>query len=915
MDKYSYIANAHGAYIDELYKSYKNDPDSVDETWKSFFEGFDFSLQKYGEDGASMVPDAMSGDQLKKEIAVKELISAYRLRGHLESTTNPVRQRLDRKALLELEHFGLSNDDLDKVFSAGEELGMGPTTLDAIVKRLRAIYCGNVGFEFYSIREPEIYNWFKNKVEIEFPSFKLDIEEKKRVLQKLNEAVVFENFLHTKFVGQKRFSLEGGESTIPALDAIVNKGAELGASEFIIGMAHRGRLNVLANIVGKTYDEIFNEFEGAALPDETMGDGDVKYHMGFSSQVKTSAGKEVTLNLMPNPSHLEAVDPVVLGNARAKSDFIYSSDKSKLIPILIHGDAALAAQGIVYETVQMSNLNGYTVGGTIHFVINNQVGFTTDFHDARSSIYSTDISQIIEAPEIHVNGDDPEAVLFAVSLAVEFRQKFNRDIFIDMVCYRRHGHNESDEPKFTQPKLYNIISKHPNPREIYSEKLIAQGELEAKVAKSMEKEFKKLLNERLQEVKQNPLPYKRQVLESQWREMRSSKPEDFEQSPDTSIKLETALKVADALTNVPKGFKPLRQIEKLLKERKQMFFEQKKLNWAAAELLAYGSILLENKIVRMSGQDIERGTFSHRHSILNDAETNERYCNLCNIDKGNQAPFMIYNSLLSEYGVLGFEFGYSMANPNALVIWEAQFGDFANGAQVAIDQFISSAESKWQRMSGLVMLLPHGYEGQGPEHSNARPERFLQLSAEYNMVVVNITTPANFFHLLRRQVSWDFRKPCVVMSPKSLLRHPAVVSPLDDFTKGSFKEVIEDDYAKPYNKVEKVLMCSGKIYFDLLEKQEEEKRKDVAVIRIEQLHPFPENQLEKILAKYKNMKKLIWVQEEPVNMGYWTFLLRTYYKRKDLEIVARKPSASPATGYPKMHKEEQQKIVNAAFNR
>ncbi|UZR93511.1 2-oxoglutarate dehydrogenase E1 component [Chondrinema litorale] len=914
MDKYTYIANAHGAYIDELYKSYKENPDSVDNSWKSFFEGFDFSQAKYGEDGASMVPDALTGSKLKKEIAVRALIHAYRLRGHLESTTNPVRQRVDRKALLDLKDFGLGEEDLKTVFTAGEELGMGSVSLEQIISRLRKIYCGNVGFEFMSIREPEVYEWFKNKVEIEFPKFKLELEEKRRILQKLNEAVVFENFLHTKYVGQKRFSLEGGESTIPALDAIISKGAELGVKEFIVGMAHRGRLNVLTNIVGKTYDEVFNEFEGAALPDETMGDGDVKYHMGFSSQIEAYGGKEVTINLMPNPSHLEAVDPVVLGNARAKLDIIYDKDPSKLIPILIHGDAALAGQGIVYEIVQMSNLKGYSVGGTIHFVINNQVGFTTDFHDARSSIYSTDISQIIEAPEIHVNGDDPEAVLFAVKLAVEFRQKYKRDIFIDMVCYRRHGHNESDEPKFTQPKLYNIISRHPNPREIYKDKLIAQGELEAKVAKAMDKEFRKMLNERLQEVKQHPLPYKKQVLESQWKEMRRSVPEDFEESPDTSIKLETVLKVADALTNVPKEFKPLRQIEKLLKERKQMFFEDKSLNWAAAELLAYGSIVLENKIVRMTGQDVERGTFSHRHSILNDAETNSRYCNLCKIDE-NQAPFMIFNSLLSEYGVLGFEFGYSFANPNALVIWEAQFGDFANGAQVAIDQFISSCETKWQRMSGLVMLLPHGYEGQGPEHSNARPERFLQLSAEYNMVVANITTPANFFHLMRRQVTWEFRKPCVVMSPKSLLRHPSVVSPLEDFTHGKFQEVIDDEYAKPYNKVEKVLMCTGKIYFDLLEKQQKDKRKDVAIIRIEQLHPFPETQVEKVLSKYKNMSKLIWVQEEPVNMGYWTYLLRTYYKRKDLEIVARKPSASPATGYSKMHQEEQQKIVSAAFNR
>ncbi|WP_026210859.1 2-oxoglutarate dehydrogenase E1 component [Flexithrix dorotheae] len=915
MDKYSFIANAHGSYIDEMYKSYKENPDSVDTSWQRFFEGFEFSQANYGQNGEEAAGGVVDQSQAHKEIAVNELIEAYRLRGHLESKTNPVRERLNRKALLEIEHFGLSESDLKTVFQSGKKIGIGPATLEDIIKKLRTIYCGKIGFEFSSIREPEIHEWFRQKVEEEFPKFTLTSDEKKRVLEKLNEAVVFENFLHTKYVGQKRFSLEGGESTIPALDAIINHGSELGIQEVVMGMAHRGRLNILTNIVRKTYEEVFNEFEGAALPDETMGDGDVKYHLGFSSQINTLNGKEVTVNLLPNPSHLEAVNTVVLGNVRAKADKIYNNDPKKILPILIHGDAALAGQGIVYETAQMSNLKGYKVGGTIHFVINNQVGFTTDFTDARSSIYSTDISQIIEAPEIHVNGDDPEAVVFAVKLAVEFRQKYQKDIMVDMVCYRRHGHNESDEPKFTQPKLYNIISKHPNPREVYSKQLTQRGDFDAKIAKTLEKEFKKLLNDRLKDVKQNPLPYREQPFEKRWNEMRKSTPEDFDQSPETSIPLESALKIADALTSYPKDFKPLKQIEKLMKERKNMFFESKMLNWAAAEALAYGSILLENKIVRLTGQDVERGTFSHRHSILNDAETNERHCNLCNIDPGNQAPFMIYNSLLSEYGVLGFEFGYSMANPNALVIWEAQFGDFANGAQITIDQFITSCESKWNRMSGLVLLLPHGYEGQGPEHSNARPERFLQLAAEYNIIVANITTPANFFHLMRRQVTWPFRKPCVVMSPKSLLRNPKAVSPIDDFTSGNFKEIIEDDYAKPYNKVEKVLMCSGKIYYDLLEKQQQDKRKDVAIIRLEQIHPFPEKQVEAALSKYKNMTKLVWVQEEPVNMGYWTFLLRTYYKRKDLELVARKPSASPATGFSKLHNEEQQKIVMAAFNR
>ncbi len=915
MDKFSYIANADSAYIDEMYETFKKNPESVDSTWKFFFEGFDFSLAKYGEDGATLVPDAVSGETLKKEIAVHNLINAYRSRGHLQSKTNPVRERIDRKALLELEDFGLSKDDLDTVFMGGEEIGIGAAPLKDIIRALKKIYEGSIGFEFMSIREPETLEWFKKKVENDSLNFNFTPEEKKRILFKLNEAVVFENFLHTKYIGQKRFSLEGGESTIPALDAIINYGATLGVEELVIGMAHRGRLNVLTNIMGKTYEQIFNEFEGSALPDETMGDGDVKYHLGFSSQVKTTSDKTVTLNLMPNPSHLEAVDSVVIGAVRAKGDTIYGNDTSKIIPILIHGDAAIAGQGVVYETIQMSRLKGYDVGGTIHFIINNQVGFTTDFQDARSSIYSTDVSQLIEAPEIHVNGDDPEAVVFAMKLAVEFRQRYQRDIFVDMVCYRRHGHNESDEPKFTQPKLYNIISKHPNPREIYSKKLAEGREVDAKLAKTMDKEFRDLLNDRLSDVRQNPLPYKPQPFEEQWKALRLSKPGDFDESPDTSISLEIVEKVGKALTKLPKSFKPLRQIDKLIKERKQMFFETKELNWAVAELLAYGSLLAENKRVRMSGQDVERGTFSHRHAILNDAETNEKYSSLNHIDEGNQETFMIYNSHLSEYAVLGFETGYAMANPNALTIWEAQFGDFANGAQVMIDQFITSCESKWHRMNGLVMLLPHGYEGQGPEHSNARPERFLQLAAEDNIVVANITTPANLFHFFRRQLAWEFRKPAVLMSPKSLLRHPKVVSPLEEFTAGKFQEVYEDNYAKPHTKVEKVLLCTGKIYFDLLEKQQADKRKDVAVIRLEQLHPFPEKQLNSLLSKYKSMETLVWVQEEPVNMGYWTYILRTFFERQDLKLVARKPSASPATGHPKIHQREQERIVNAAFNK
>ncbi|GAA4392608.1 2-oxoglutarate dehydrogenase E1 component [Hymenobacter koreensis] len=927
MDAYSYIANAHGDYIDQLYQAYKADPESVDFGWRKFFEGFDFS-QAYPEDGdgtqqvgsgvlstaASTIgsTDISSAASVSsdKETAVRNLIHAYRSRGHLRARTNPVRERKDRHARLDLADFGLSEADLDTSFRNGELLGLGSEAkLRDIVDALQKIYTRTIGFEYMYIRDPRVLDWFREKVEKDSLSFNPGIEYKKRILSKLNEAVVFENFLHTKFLGQKRFSLEGGETTIPALDAIIQKGAELGVEEVIIGMAHRGRLNVLANIMGKTYEQIFSEFEGTAVPDLTMGDGDVKYHMGYSSEVDAAGGKKVNLKLAPNPSHLEAVNPVVEGFVRAKLDHQYGGDFKRTMPILIHGDAAVAGQGIGYEVTQMSQLEGYKTGGTVHFVINNQVGFTTDFEDARSSIYSTDLAKIIDAPVLHVNGDDPEAVVFAVQLATEYRQQFQADVFVDMVCYRRHGHNESDEPKFTQPSLYNIISKHQNPREVYNATLVQRGEVDAKLAEQMDREFRDLLQARLDMVKQKPLPYNYQSLENEWRSLRRATPEDFDQSPATGISQETVERVAKALTTLPEGFRPLKQIENLLKERNKMFYETKVLNWAAGELLAYGSLMTENHIVRLSGQDVQRGTFSHRHAVLHDAVTSAPYNSLDHIE-GTKEKLHIYNSLLSEYAVLGFEFGYAMANPTALVVWEAQFGDFANGAQTMIDQFIVSSESKWQRMNGVVMLLPHGYEGQGPEHSNARPERFLQLAAENNIVVANITTPANFFHLLRRQLTWSFRKPCVVMSPKSLLRHPLCASPLDEFTSGTFREVLGDTYAEA-KKVKRVLLCSGKIYYDLLEEQTKSERKDVAIVRLEQLHPFPKKQLDAELKKYPKAE-LIWVQEEPENMGYWNYMLR--FMRRELgDVVARKPSASPATGYNKVHVKEQKQIVARAF--
>jgi 2-oxoglutarate dehydrogenase E1 component len=906
MDKYSYISNADVGYLDQLYQNYKSDPSSVDQTWQKFFEGYEFSIQRFGENGGAA---GTTDTQSIKETQVRNLIFAYRSFAHLASKTNPVRERRNHNVHFDLKFFGLSDADLDTEFDVASEIGMSRAPLKNIVEKLKTVYLGPIGFEYNYIRNDEVRQWFFNKCETEYFNYSPSLEERKRILAKLNEAVVFENFLHTKFLGQKRFSLEGGENTIPALQAIINKAAELDVKEVVIGMAHRGRLNVLSNILGKTYEQIFTEFEGNINPDATMGDGDVKYHLGYASRIDTPSGKKIYVKLTPNPSHLEAVNPLVVGYTRGQIDDEFGGDLKKAMAILIHGDAAVAGQGIVYEVAQMSGLPGYTTGGTVHFVINNQVGFTTDYDDARTSIYCTDVSKIIDAPVLHVNGDDAEAVTFAANLAVEYRQKFGKDIFIDLLCYRRHGHNESDEPKFTQPKLYNIIAKHPNPREVYVKKLTTSGVDGAAMAEEMDKNFRNQLQDRLNEVKQKPLPYKFQDSEEEWATMRKAVAEDFDQSPKTGVPAAVVEKVGKALTTIPDGFKPIKQIEKLLKDRKDAFFDSKALGWAEAELLAFGSLLSEKFIVRMSGQDVKRGTFSHRHAYFWDVNTNQSYCGLNHIEEG-QGKLHMYNSLLSEFGVMGFEYGYSMATPHALVIWEAQFGDFVNGAQVIIDQFLTSAESKWQRQNGLVLLLPHGYEGQGPEHSSARPERFLQQAAELNMIVVNLTSASNYFHMLRRQVKWEFRKPCVMLSPKSLLRHPGVVSPMKEFTSGSFIEVLDDPNANAKD-VKRVVFCTGKVFFDLQEYQQKKKIKNTAVVRLEQLYPFPKQQVSEIQKKYKNAE-LIWAQEEPYNMGYWAYIQR-FMPDEKWKVVARKSSASPATGYSKVHKSEQEKIISLAF--
>jgi len=909
MKDYSYVFNAHPSVIEAMYKSYQADAASVEDGWRVFFEGFDFSS------GDTSITNADGGfasnNPSEKEFGVMSIIHGFRSRGHLLATTNPLMPRKDRMAHLELKDYQLDDADLDKVFVAGEEIGMKDATLRQILDKLREIYCGNLGVEFAHIENMQKRMWMRDKIENrDFDgSYGLDKIKKNRILDKLNGAVIFEKFLHTKYVGQKRFSLEGGETTIAALDAILNTGAEYGVKESMIGMAHRGRLNILANVLGKTYDQIFNEFEGTAILDQSFGDGDVKYHLGFSSIIKTLSGKEMHLKLAPNPSHLEAVNPVLEGFCRAKADLLYNSDYDQILPILIHGDSAVAGQGVVYETVQMSQLEGYFTGGTIHFVINNQIGFTTNYEDARSSTYCTAAASLVQAPVFHVNGDDPEAVVFASQLAVEYRQKFNNDVFIDMVCYRRHGHNEGDDPKFTQPKMYEIIEAHKNPREIYLEKLIARGDVDAKLGETLESNFWRELQDRLDMVKQQSLKYVYQEPEQAWRKLHKTIDVADIAYPVTGIDRKALDQVITHLMTLPKNFKPLSKIKRLLKA-KQELINQGVLDWGYGELLAYGSLMLEGKNVRMSGQDVKRGTFSHRHAVFFDEETNVGY-NRLNALEGTDAKYMIYNSLLSEFAVLGFEYGYSQAYPDTLTIWEAQFGDFYNGAQTIVDQFISAGESKWQRMSGLVMLLPHGMEGQGPEHSSARLERFLQMCANFNMIITNVTTPANYFHMIRRQLAMPYRKPLVLMSPKSLLRHPLCISKMEDFTGDTkFLAVINDDTIK---NPRRVLFCSGKVYYDLQEYRVNNDVTDVAIVRIEQLYPLPQSDIRAIMKKYAKAA-FIWVQEESENNGAWSYLLK-YFRHDALDCISRKSSASPATGFKKIHDQQQLELIETAFGK
>ncbi len=926
MDKFSFLNAAHSQLIEDLYQQYLRYPDSLEPSWKAFFQGFDFALENYGDESSENTSvsanssekvvqfanqSASSGqipDDIQREFKVLNLIEAYRHRGHLFTNTNPVRQRRHYEPTLAIENFGLTQADLTRKFNSATEIGMpGAATLQDIVKRLENIYCESIGVEYMHINNTDEKLYIRKWLQVNENRAQLNASEKTEILGKLNQAVAFENYLHTKFVGQKRFSLEGGESLIPALDQLITRSSQHGVDEVVLGMAHRGRLNVLTNIFGKSYKQIFSEFEGKEFEEDVFS-GDVKYHLGSSKKIKTANGEEVSINLTPNPSHLETVAALVEGICRAKVDDTYH-DYKKVLPIVIHGDGAIAGQGIVYEVAQMMTLEGYKTGGTVHIVVNNQVSFTTNYLDARSSIYCTDIAKVTESPVMHVNADDVEAVVHAIRFAADFRAQFGKDVYIDLLGYRKYGHNEGDEPRFTQPNLYKAISKHPNPREIYKEVLIKEGIVSDEVLKKMESEFKNLLDadyDASKEIEKNAMAI---FMEDAWKDFPLCPRGAMQNSVDTGFDLKMLKELAVKMTTLPADKKFISKITRLFENRLKMI-ESNSLDWALGEWLAYATLLTEGKNVRISGEDVERGTFSHRHAMVKTEDTEEEYIPLRHI---SESRFDIYNSHLSEYGVLGFDYGYAMASPNTLTIWEAQFGDFVNGAQIIIDQYLAAAEEKWKIQNGLVMLLPHGFEGQGAEHSSARLERFLGLCANENMTVANATTPANYFHLLRRQLKWNFRKPLVVMTPKSLLRHPKVVSPLEDFATGTFQPIIDDAVANP-KKIEKLILCSGKIYYELLAKKEELNCENIALVRLEQLYPLQQDKIEEILSKYSSRTQLVWVQEEPENMGAWAYILRNF-RDTGIQVIAPVASGSPAPGSHKMFERNQNNVINRVFNR
>jgi 2-oxoglutarate dehydrogenase E1 component len=903
MDQFSFLGHGEIESIDRLYRQFLENPESVDESWQNFFRGFDFARQFYDEkhDG---------NEHLDKEFRVLNYIDACRKRGHLFTKTNPVRTRRKYFPTLDIENYQLSEKDLDTVFHAGTEIGLGNTTLREIVAAMEETYCQSIGAEYMYIRATEKVDWLRKRIEQSRNTTVFSAEEKKQIFDHLKRAVGFESFIHRKFVGQKRFSLEGTEALIPALYYLLEKGSSLGIEEYFIGMAHRGRLNVLANIFKKPYENIFQEFLAEKFED-AISLGDVKYHLGYCNEIELENGRRITLNLAPNPSHLEASSPVTEGIARAMIDNKYKGNFTKVSPILIHGDAAIAGQGIVYEVVQMSELNGYKTGGTIHLVINNQVGFTTNYLDARSSTYCTDIGKVIKAPIFHVNGDDVEALVHTVRLAMEYRQTFFSDVFIDILSYRKYGHNEGDEPRYTQPTLYKAIANHPSPRDIYAESLVRQNVLSEEDITNQRKAFDGFLEEKLLISRSLGKVYIQRFLNQLWKGYKHAVASDFEKYYPGDITMDLLNFIGGKINYLPPESKFIDKTIKLVNDRKKMI-EEGKADWALAELLAYGTLVYDGHPVRLSGQDSIRGTFAHRHAAHVIEDTDSTFVPLKNISPG-QASFNVYNSPLSEYGVLGFDYGYALANPNGLTIWEAQYGDFANVAQVIVDQYISSAEEKWGLMNGIVLYLPHGFEGQGSEHSSARIERFLLLAAQNNMQIVNPTTPANLFHLLRKSIYRNFRVPVIIFTPKSLLRNPRCVSTLDEMANGRFREVI-DDTNVDVKEVRRLVFCSGKIYYDLLARKEEFNARDIALVRVEQLHPFPIQKIEQIIKKYPNVLITLWVQEEPGNMGPWRHIQHEF-KNHEIMPIFRQPSGSPATGLLKLHQVSQEEIISKVFRK
>ena len=933
MDKYSFLNAANTQFFADLYDQYVENPDSVEASWRAFFQGFDFARENYGEDFfeeevvlaqsqsrevptpvvASAQVSLPISDKVEKELRVLNLIKAYQQRAHLFAKISPITQRPSYEPALAIENFGLTQADLNTVFDAAKELQLQPSPLSLIIKKLEDTFTQSIGIEFDYIESFKVKEWIQNKLYA--TDFLKDFtkEEKVRILQKLAESTALENFFHNKYVGQKRFSLEGNEAVIPAIDALIELAAnEKDVKEVVIGMAHRGRLNMLINILGKNLQDVFSEFDGKDYENPEF-DGDVKYHLGLTSLRTTTKGKEVLLNLAPNPSHLETVASVLEGIARAKQDIHYADKPSQVLPIVIHGDAAVAGQGIVYEVMQMERLKGYTTHGTVHVVINNQIGFTTNPSDSRSTTYCTDIAKGFQAPVLHVNSDDTEAVVRSFLFALDYRMTFGTDVFIDVIGYRKYGHNEGDEPRFTQPSLYKLIGTHKNPTVIYTEKLVNQGVITPKEIEAYEENYRNHLDTELEASRLKDLTIINPFMQNEWQGFdHIASQQDMLLRVDTSFSREKLDQLAALITVLPEDKKFINKISKIIKERNNLYFEQQKVDWGLAEHLAFATLLSEGHDVRISGEDVGRGTFSHRHAVIKTEDTEEEIIPLSRIKELGGGTFRSFNSLLSEYGVLGFEYGYALTTPQTLTIWEAQFGDFANGAQIMIDQYISCGEDKWKNQSGLVMLLPHGYEGQGAEHSSARLERYLQLCASQNMFVTNCTTPANIYHLLRRQLKAPFRKPVIACSPKSLLRHPLVISSIEELTNGYFQEVIDDAQVNP-QEVRTLVFCSGRFYYDLLAEREKLNRQDVALVRIEQLFPLPVEQLKEVIARYPNVTDYVWAQEDPKNMGAYAYMLMNFDLVK-WRLAAMNAYAAPAPGSPARHKARHQEAINKVFS-